>query len=307
VFTTIITEPILRLVYSDKVLARDIAEAERAALGVPDAYRVLAVVDEPGRGEHLLDSALDLLGGESPSEVVLTTFRPFPRAGLEVGSGLVGELDEMAASLATSNELARRAEARGASCVVLSRFSDDPGRDVLSQADGVAADVILLDRPAAGDPDGVAAAVLAGASQAVVLRDGPAPGGEGPVVVRLDDAATDAAVAVAVRVARGRGTGVRLVADAGGRRSGRHAAALVERLRKAGVDAAVEDAAATNGAAAVVVRGAGPAAPAGRAADRPTLYVRAADGDERGDLERLLERLATDDRAPAPAGRGDAP
>ena len=34
IFTTIITEPLLRLAYPDKLLARDVAEAERAALGL---------------------------------------------------------------------------------------------------------------------------------------------------------------------------------------------------------------------------------------------------------------------------------
>ena len=51
--TTAMTGPLLKRVYSDRVMQRDIAAAERAALGVIDSYRVLVLVgrssSEPGR------------------------------------------------------------------------------------------------------------------------------------------------------------------------------------------------------------------------------------------------------------------
>jgi Kef-type K+ transport system membrane component KefB len=290
VLTTIVTEPLLRLVYPEKVLARDVAEAEREALGLPQAYRALVVLDEDADGEAGLDAAVDLVAAESPSEVVLSRFRPFPTTGLEVGAGLVGELDQLTASMEATNALVGRAAARGVRCVVLSRFSGDAAGDAVAQADSVDADVILL--PAGGD-EALAAAVLATAPRAVVRRGGPA-GWDGPVVVPIGEGTgDDAALAVAVRVARGRGVPVLLVADAGSRRAARHAGALAERLRRAGVDAAVGDA---DGTAGLLVA---PAASADGPPDRAALYVRAAEGDEGGSLDRLLERLGQEPAPPA--------
>ncbi len=51
--TTAMTGPLLKRVYSDRVMQRDIAEAERAALGVIDSYRVLVLVDQPERAREL--------------------------------------------------------------------------------------------------------------------------------------------------------------------------------------------------------------------------------------------------------------
>ena len=54
--TTAMTGPLLKRVYSDRVMQREIAEAERAALGVTDAYRVLVLVDDPERARDLAGS-----------------------------------------------------------------------------------------------------------------------------------------------------------------------------------------------------------------------------------------------------------
>ncbi|GAB3829564.1 cation:proton antiporter [Dactylosporangium cerinum] len=42
--TTVMAGPLLSVIYPKSLVARDVAELERAALGVPEAYRVLAVV-----------------------------------------------------------------------------------------------------------------------------------------------------------------------------------------------------------------------------------------------------------------------
>ncbi len=100
IVTTIMTEPLLRLVYPEKSLKRDIAEAEKAALGVIDAYRVLALIGGGGDDDQdtdalLVDTASDLIGDEHPAELVLSNFSQM-RGGLEVGNGLVVELGQMA-------------------------------------------------------------------------------------------------------------------------------------------------------------------------------------------------------------------
>lgn len=45
--TTAMTGPLVRRIYPDRRVARDIAEAERAALGVTAAHRVLLIVPDP--------------------------------------------------------------------------------------------------------------------------------------------------------------------------------------------------------------------------------------------------------------------
>jgi Kef-type K+ transport system membrane component KefB len=164
VFTTVITEPLLRLVYPDKLLARDVAEAERLALGIVDAYRVVAVVETEG-SEPLVDLGVSLLGKEDPAELLLTRFEVSRK--VEVGAGLLGELTGIAAGFDQLQGLVRRARSLGAQAQVRSQASDAPERDLLAQAVAVEADVLLLrpDHPSA-------AAVLAGADCVVVLSDG---------------------------------------------------------------------------------------------------------------------------------------
>ncbi len=50
--------------------------SERAALGIPNAYRVLVVLDEAESDAPLVALAADLAASESPSQVVLSMFRP---------------------------------------------------------------------------------------------------------------------------------------------------------------------------------------------------------------------------------------
>ena len=67
--TTAMTGPLLKRVYSDRVMQREIAEAERAALGVTDAYRVLVLVDDPERARDLAGVGRRDAGARSPGSV----------------------------------------------------------------------------------------------------------------------------------------------------------------------------------------------------------------------------------------------
>jgi Kef-type K+ transport system membrane component KefB len=146
IVTTIMTEPLLRLVYPEKALAHDVAEAERAALGTVDAFRILAMVAGDGSDDELIDTAADLIGDEAPSELVLTSFSQM-RRGLEVGTGLAQELGQMATVLDRLKALARRAELRNVHSVIRSQFSDDVGGDLVAQAAAVEADIVLVPAP----------------------------------------------------------------------------------------------------------------------------------------------------------------
>ncbi len=292
VFTTVITSPLLRRVYPDALLAADIAEGERAALGPPSAYRVLVVLGDPDEGEALLDVAIDLVGDEDPAEIVLSRFMPHPTDAVEVGGGLVDEVGELSASLRITNALARIAEQRGARTVVLSQLSDDIAGDVTAQATTVEADVIVVGRgPRTGDDPAVGQAVLAGAPQQVVLVAGPVPlHRDGALLVPVAEGVNgDAALTVALRLGHARFASVHLVEGTGdGRPPGRRAGVVAEAFGRAGVESAVnEDVRGPLGLVVVAVDGAIDGSP-----DEPTLYVRGALDHERDGLLELVDRVA---------------
>ncbi|MGH9125074.1 MAG: cation:proton antiporter [Acidimicrobiales bacterium] len=312
VITTIMTEPLLRLVYPEKALKKDIEEAERAALGIAEAYRVLALVEGGGDDTGLVDTAADLINGEHPAELVLSNFSRL-RKGLELGSGLGQELGEMAAQIERLNGLKTRAEARGVHSVVRSLFTDDRGGDLLAQAAAVHADVLLVPL-ASGDDAVLAARLLKGADAEVVLvvEPGDQPGGgrsAGPVVAIVDEGINAAAaLELATRVAFSRHLPLRLISRDGSRKTTRLAADRAEDLARAGLDVQaparggedVADAVAATApllvVGAVASEGVAAGHPLAETAGTRVILVRAsADDDGRG-LERWLRR---GDNAPA--------
>jgi Kef-type K+ transport system membrane component KefB len=244
VVTTVITEPALRIVYPDKLLKRDIEEAEKAALGVEDAFRVLVAVEDPGRAERLVDCGADLATAEEPAEVVLTRFMSVTDR-LELGSGLGTELADMAGSMAALNELTTRAQARGVRCVAMSQFSNDIPHDLVAQAETVEADVVLLGwTDPYESPSPLLRTVLESTSSSdvavLVPGVGEAPGAGRPVVVEVQGSASDgAAVEMAVRIARARGADVHLV-DARSTRRVKRLTAVVGEIERTGVRALVD-------------------------------------------------------------------
>jgi hypothetical protein len=240
--TTFMTSPLLRLVYPDKVLAREIAEADRAATGEVPAYRVLVFVEEPAKVGALVDIATDLAATESPSQVVLTMFPLQKGVDLEIGAGLTIDLGEMASTLGELEVLAGRVRERGVDAVVLSRFSADPESDLLEQVETLDANVLLLpsDSPVA------TARGLSDVPVTVATFQGTTSGSDTPLsVLARSGQSGDSALALAVRWSRGRSSTLKVVDD-GRRRVG----ALLERLGKAGVSA--ETAADVAGGVAVV-------------------------------------------------------
>lgn len=143
--TTAMTGPLLKLVYSDRVMHRDIAEAERAALGVTDSYRVLVLIDDPSRARELAQVGAAMLGRGRPAQLVLTRLLIRPTtAPLEVGAPLVPDLARMASTVDELNGLARELREQGVHSTVLTRFSTDPWADLLAQAASAQADVVLV-------------------------------------------------------------------------------------------------------------------------------------------------------------------
>ena len=96
--TTVMTGPLLTRAYPKRRIDRDIAEAERAALGDTATTRALVIATPGTDSSALVEVAFGLLDGTSPSEVVVAAFEPQQKK-LEVGSGLTDELAEMAETM----------------------------------------------------------------------------------------------------------------------------------------------------------------------------------------------------------------
>ena len=228
IVTTVMTAPLLKLVYPDRIIAKEVEEAEREALGIPNAYRVVVVLGEVSVDAPLVSLAGDLAGSERPSQVVLSLLRPQQTAPLELGSGLSSELAEMAGVMGELEVQAELIRARGIDCVVLSRFSADLTTDAISQVTSVNPDLVVLSPTAAVDRERFLAAV----EVTVALWDGEATLAAGPVtaVAQGGDAA-DAAIALGVRIAAVRRVTLTLIDDG----SRRRITGLVERLDRLGV------------------------------------------------------------------------
>ncbi|HET7018916.1 MAG TPA: cation:proton antiporter [Streptosporangiaceae bacterium] len=150
IVTTGMAGPLLRYIYPNRIIERDITEADRSALGRAGAHRVVVLVDDPVTAGPLVDLAAQLASSRSNTEVVLTHLvanRQTER--LEVGIGLGGELLAMTATMDTLHQLATRAEARGVNTIVQSRFSDDVAAELPGYVGAADPDKIVMYRDAA--------------------------------------------------------------------------------------------------------------------------------------------------------------
>src|SRR5690606_3847019 len=112
--TTVMTGPLLSRAYPKRRVARDIAEAERAALGEEAVDRILVLARDGEDNRVLVDLAAGALasgalGGAGASEIVIADITPQGRA-LEVGSGMSLDLAEMAESMERQQVLVRHGE-----------------------------------------------------------------------------------------------------------------------------------------------------------------------------------------------------
>jgi hypothetical protein len=284
---------------------------------VLDAFRVLAMVAGDGSDDDLVDTAADVIGDESPRELVITNFSQM-RGGLEVGTGIGAELGQMAATLERLKALARRSELRDVRSVVRSQFSDDVGGDLAAQAHTVEADVVLVPAPT---EDGAAfmGKLLRDTQAEVVFVVNPGapadgqgrPAGDhqaamvagatgGPIAVIVEEGPNGvAALELAVRVAFSRHASLRLIPETNSRKLVRQAEDRAEDL-KGRVDAQVAARGdgpldkSVAGASLVVLAvddaGAGRGQQLAAASHTVVLVVRAAGDDDGRGLERWLRR-----------------
>ena len=230
--TTMMTGPLLRRAYPDRRVARDIAEAERAALSLEAVrIRVLVVAAGVEATRQRFELALAVIAGERPAEIVVSSIEPFKTTRLEVGSGLSEELAAMTESMTSLEELVQKGAGEDVRVNVLTRFSGDVVADLLAQIEAMGPDLVIV-----GARDEAAQSVQSqAAAQVLVMAETWVANPPASVVQvawggEVDD---DAAVVLGVRVASYRAIPLQLKTTGGA--SQRRFAALVARLSSNGV------------------------------------------------------------------------
>jgi Kef-type K+ transport system membrane component KefB len=206
--TTTMTGPLLRIIYPQRLIERDIADAERLALSDDVAYRVLVVVNSLGDTD-LVDTAIDIAASRAPAEVLLVRLVPQkPTDRLEVGSGLGLELLVMTRTLSELHALAARGASSGVGTLVHAKFSEhDLPTDLTRMIIDIEPDLVVLDAETELAPHDLMPRTVrqrvappADATEVAVL-----PGG--------GNANAAAALQVATQLAVGRGLPLVLVGD----------------------------------------------------------------------------------------------
>ncbi|VFA90129.1 glutathione-regulated potassium-efflux system protein KefB [Gordonia paraffinivorans] len=200
--TTVLTEPLLRLVYPDSVVDSDIAAAERRALAAATAPRVMVVLRDPaGTVEELRDRHRRMLDCATGYDVVLAGVLTSPdrrSARLEVGVPVVPDFAAIAEAIEKLNLLGSSLTGAGA-VSVLCRFSADPAADLDAMAENAGADVIVVDSADRGIAERLRAAPVAVVDEAAA--PGAAPGRGVVTCVSSDGRAGRTAVVLAAGLA----------------------------------------------------------------------------------------------------------
>jgi len=224
IVTTAMAGPLLKRIYPDRFMRRDLAEADRAMLGTAPAHRILVLIDQPATATPLVEIGAALAASRQQSELVLShlvAHRADTR--LEVGTGLGGELLQLTRTMGELHALAELASARGVKAVVQSRFSEDVAGELPGYVAAAEPDTIVL------RPDGASLPALGadGATQLVVVMH-PLPEEPGAVAVEWSRGA-DGAAALQVAAQLTVANRLELVLSPGGGRRASVAAELTRR------------------------------------------------------------------------------
>ncbi len=202
IVTTGMAGPLLRYIYPNQIMERDITEADRSAVGRAGAHRVVVLVDDPRTAAPLVDLAAMLASTRANTDVVLSHLVAHSETSrLEMGSGLGGELLAMTQTMDELHQLAARAEQRGVTTIVQSRFSDNVAAELPGYIAAADPDTIVMHRDAALLGDHASELTSASRAQVVVLLR-PLPESPTTAAAQLTRGAdSDAAVQVAAHLA----------------------------------------------------------------------------------------------------------
>jgi hypothetical protein len=210
--TTLMTGPLMTRAYPKRRVARDIAEAERAALGDEATTRVLVVAVPGSDSTVMVEVAFGLLDGTSPAEVVVAAFEP-QKAKLEVGSGLTDELAEMAETMERQQVLVHLGEQAGTPVRIMANPSGDLTGDLVALAEALQPQYLV-----AWTGEESTEPVVSVVDCPVVLVE-PGTVLAGPLAVDwTSDSDSDEAVVVACRLAHRSGVALGVRTDTDNRR-----------------------------------------------------------------------------------------
>jgi Kef-type K+ transport system membrane component KefB len=228
--TTAMSGPMLKALYPERIIQRDLAAAERALLAGRPAHRILVLIERPEGARPLVDIGADLAATRPGSELVLAHLVSLrAESRLEVGSGLGGELLQMTVVMGQLHELAERAAAHGVHATVLSRFSDDVPGELAAYVTAAEPDTIILDAHHDADEEDAYAAIRADSRTRLITASGPLPDTPTAVAVYPGHGGNaSAALNVATQLAAARHLPL-VLAAANGRRSRSGVAELVHR------------------------------------------------------------------------------
>jgi Kef-type K+ transport system membrane component KefB len=145
IVTTMMAGPLLRLIYPDRFVARDIAEADRAELGTVAEHRILVLIETPETSASLVDIGAALATSREHSQLILCHLAAGEHdTGLELATALGGELGEATRTTGNLHALIDRAEARGVSPVERPLSSQDIAAELPAYVAAVEPDTIVL-------------------------------------------------------------------------------------------------------------------------------------------------------------------
>ena len=219
VVTTVMAGPLLKLIYPDKWLEHDIAEAERLRAGLAKGFNATIVVADPATTMRVADLAIAAIGDTRPAGVSLTHLPPAGRGPGELGAGIAGGLAQLASSFGALAAVRKRIEDQGITCTVTSRLSADPLTDILEQSRNGNPNVVFVEWGAG--TRAAAERLMADPPAIVAVVSGPPAAPGAPVLGGGTGTDHDAALELAARLARGSGVGVRMSESGRGRSSGR--------------------------------------------------------------------------------------
>jgi Kef-type K+ transport system membrane component KefB len=216
IVTTAMAGPLLQLIYPVRFVRRDIAEADRVALGTAAGHRILVLIEVPETAPPLVEVGTALAVSREHSELILSHLVAHRHdTRLEVGTGLGGERLEMTRITGELQALAGRALARGVSAVVQSRFSEDIAVELPGYVAAAEPDTIVL---GPGGPPHEPLAADGAVQLVTVLRSLPeAPGAVAVLWAR--GTGGEAAVQVAAQLAVADRLKL-VISPGGGRRAG---------------------------------------------------------------------------------------
>ncbi|KAA1418704.1 cation/H(+) antiporter [Nocardioides humilatus] len=208
--TTVMTGPLLGFTYPQRRVARDIAEADRAALGDEAVDRILVLSRPDAANDVAVEVAVAMLAGARPAEIVIADLQPQGRL-LEMGSGLTGELAEMAAAMERQQVLVRAGETAGVPVRVIAHPSADVQGDLVELAQVLLPQGVVM---WSDDPSGAGVLAVIDCPAAVVAAGTEQLPTGAPVAVTFSaDSDGESAVVLGARLAIARDVPLQVAGD----------------------------------------------------------------------------------------------